>query len=103
MSGNQNPVIRLRLSPNGATIIEFPALDTLFSIIPGNSTLVTVEESPTKETDRFIIVRPGDGFASPATTGTQAKTSHRRSDLPPDIDRCGGRPVDDVWRRRQEG
>jgi hypothetical protein len=28
---------------------------------------VTVEESPTKATDRFIIARPGDGFASPAT------------------------------------
>ena len=67
MSGNQNPVIRLGLSPNGATIIEFPAADRLFNIIPGNSNLVTVEESPTKETDRFIIVRPGDGFASPAT------------------------------------
>src|SRR6266508_431981 len=65
--GNQNPVIRLGLSPNGATIIEFPASDKLFNIIPGNSNLVTVEESPTKETDRFIIVRPGDGFASPAT------------------------------------
>jgi hypothetical protein len=67
VSGNQNPVIRLGLSPNGATIIEFPASDKLFNIIPGNSNLVTVEESPTKETDRFIIVRPGDGFASPAT------------------------------------
>ena len=67
VSGNQNPVIRLGLSPNGATIIEFPATDRLFNIIPGNSNLVTVEESPTKETDRFIIVRPGDGFASPAT------------------------------------
>src|SRR5262245_23278645 len=67
VSGNQNPVIRLGLSPNGATIIEFPAADKLFNIIPGNSNLVTVEESPTKETDRFIIVRPGDGFASPAT------------------------------------
>ncbi len=67
VSGNQNPVIRLGLSPNGATIIEFPASDRLFNIIPGNSDLVTVEESPTKETDRFIIVRPGDGFASPAT------------------------------------
>jgi hypothetical protein len=65
--GNQNPVIKLGLSPNGATIIEFPATDRLFNIIPGNSNLVTVEESPTKETDRFIIVRPGDGFASPAT------------------------------------
>jgi hypothetical protein len=67
VSGNQNPVIRLGLSPNGATIIEFPAADRLFNIIPGNSNLVTVEESPTKETDRFIIARPGDGFASPAT------------------------------------
>src|SRR5262245_3321138 len=67
VSGNQNPVIRLGLSPNGATIIEFPATEGLFNIIPGNSNLVTVEESPTKETDRFIIVRPGDGFASPAT------------------------------------
>src|SRR5262245_21837990 len=65
--GNQNPVIRLGLSPNGATIIEFPAADRLFNIIPGNSNLVTVEKSPTKESDRFIIVRPGDGFASPAT------------------------------------
>jgi hypothetical protein len=67
VSGNQNPVIRLGLSPNGATIIEFPAADRLFNIIPGNSNLVTVEESPTKETDHFIIARPGDGFASPAT------------------------------------
>jgi hypothetical protein len=67
VSGNQNPVIRLGLSPNGATIIEFPASDKLFNIIPGNSNLVTVEESPTKETDRFVVVRPGDGFASPAT------------------------------------
>jgi hypothetical protein len=67
VSGNQNPVIRLGLSPYGATIIEFPATDRLFNIIPGNSNLVTVEESPTKETDHFLIVRPGDGFASPAT------------------------------------
>src|SRR5262249_33071858 len=70
--GNQNPVIKLGLSPNGATIIEFPASDKLFNIIPGNSNLVTIEESPTKETDRFIIVRPGDGFSSP-TTMAQAR------------------------------
>src|SRR5262245_50687766 len=67
VSGNQNPLIRLGLSPNGATIIEFPSSDRLFNIIPGNSNLVTVEESPTKATDHFIIARPGDGFASPAT------------------------------------
>jgi len=72
VSGNQNPVVKLGLSPNGATIIEFPASDKLFNIIPGNSNLVTVEESPTKETDRFVIVRPGDGFSSP-TTMAQAR------------------------------
>jgi hypothetical protein len=67
VSGNRNPIIRLGLSPNGATIIEFPASDRLFNIIPGNSNLVTIEESETKATDRFVIARPGDGFASPAT------------------------------------
>jgi hypothetical protein len=67
VSGNRNPIIRLGLSPNGATIIEFPSADRLFNIIPGNSNLVTVEESPTKDTDHFIIARPGDGFASPTT------------------------------------
>jgi hypothetical protein len=72
VSGNQNPIIRLGLSPNGATIIEFPSADRLFNIIPGNSNLVTVEESPTKDTDHFIITRPGDGFASP-TTMAQAR------------------------------
>jgi hypothetical protein len=74
VSGNQNPVVKLGLSPNGATIIEFPASDKLFNIIPGNSNLVTVEESPTKETDRFIIVRPGDGFSSPATMAQARRT-----------------------------
>jgi hypothetical protein len=72
VSGNRNPIIRLGLSPNGATIIEFPSADRLFNIIPGNSNLVTVEESPTKNTDHFIIARPGDGFASP-TTMAQAR------------------------------
>jgi hypothetical protein len=72
VSGNRNPIIRLGLSPNGATIIEFPSADRLFNIIPGNSNLVTVEESPTKDTDHFIIARPGDGFASP-TTMAQAR------------------------------
>jgi hypothetical protein len=67
VNANQNPIIKLGLSPNGATIIEFPASDKLFNIIPGNSNLVTVEESPTRDTDRFIIVRPGEGFGSPAT------------------------------------
>ena len=67
VSGNQVPIIRLGLSQYAATIIEFPSSDRLFNLIPGDSNLVTIEESPTKESDHFIVVRPGDGFASPAT------------------------------------
>ena len=66
VSGNQNPVIRLGLSPNGVTIIEFPAADRFFALHPGNSDLVTIDESPTKGTDHFLVVRAGSGFASPA-------------------------------------
>jgi hypothetical protein len=65
--GNQNPVIRLGLSPNGVTIIEFPVADRFFALHPGNSDLVTIDESPTKATDHFMIIRAGSGFASPAT------------------------------------
>ena len=66
VSGNQNPVIRLGLSPNGVTIIEFPAADRFFALHPGNGDLVTIDESPTKGTDHFLVVRTGSGFASPA-------------------------------------
>ncbi|MGH9755609.1 MAG: hypothetical protein ACREA2_22745 [Blastocatellia bacterium] len=66
MSGNQNPIIRLGLSPNGVTLIEFPAADRFFALHPGNSDLVTIDESPTKGTDHFMVVRAGSGFASPA-------------------------------------
>ena len=66
VSGNQNPVIRLGLSPNGMTMIEFPAADRFFALHPGNSDLVTIDESPTKGTDHFLVVRAGSGFASPA-------------------------------------
>jgi hypothetical protein len=66
VSGNQNPVIRLGLSPNGVTMIEFPAADRFFALHPGNSDLVTIDESPTKGTDHFLVVRAGSGFASPA-------------------------------------
>lgn len=66
VSGNQNPLIRLGLSPNGVTMIEFPAADRFFALHPGNSDLVTIDESPTKGTDHFLVVRAGSGFASPA-------------------------------------
>jgi hypothetical protein len=65
VSGNQNPVIRLGLSPNGVTMIEFPVADRFFALHPGNSDLVTIDESPTKGTDHFLVVRAGSGFSSP--------------------------------------
>jgi hypothetical protein len=73
VSGNQNPVIRLGLSPNGVTMIEFPAADRFFALHPGNSDLVTIDESPTKGTDHFLVVRAGSGFASPANMANASR------------------------------
>jgi hypothetical protein len=75
--GNENPIIRLGLAPNGVTLVEFPATDRFFALNPGNTDLVKVEDSPTKETDHFFVIRPGTGFlpaveskeiSSPATS-----------------------------------
>jgi hypothetical protein len=71
--GNENPIIRLGLAQNGVTLVEFPVSDRFFAINPGNPDLVTVEDSPTKETDRFFVIRPGAGFA-PALEGSKAIT-----------------------------
>jgi hypothetical protein len=68
--GNENPIIRLGLAQNGVTLVEFPASDRFFAINPGNPDLVTVEDSPTKETDRFFVIRPGAGF-TPGPEGSK--------------------------------
>jgi hypothetical protein len=60
--GNENPIIRLGLAPTGVTLIEFPASDRFFAINPGMGDLVTIEDSPTKETDHFFVIRAGAGF-----------------------------------------
>lgn len=65
VKGNMNPIIRLGLSPNGVTMIEFPVADRFFAIHPGNSDLVTIDDSPTKATDHFLVMRAGSGFSSP--------------------------------------
>ena len=66
VKGNMNPIIRLGMSQNGVTMIEFPVADRFFAIHPGNSELVTIDESPTKATDHFLVMRAGSGFASPS-------------------------------------
>jgi hypothetical protein len=63
--GNENPIIRLGLAPNGVTLVEFPAADRFFAINPGNTDLIAVEDSPTKETDHFFVIRPASGFLPP--------------------------------------
>jgi hypothetical protein len=63
VKGNMNPIIRLGMSQNGVTMIEFPVSDRFFAIHPGNSELVTIDESPTKATDHFMVMRAGSGFA----------------------------------------
>jgi len=68
VKGNMNPIIRLGLSPNGVTMIEFPVADRFFAIHPGNSDLVTIDDSPTKATDHFLVMRAGSGFSSPTIT-----------------------------------
>lgn len=71
--GNENPIIRLGLAHNGVGLIEFPASDRFFAINPGNPDLVTIEDSPTKETDRFFVMRPSSGFA-PAPEGVKTQS-----------------------------
>jgi len=66
VNGNMNPIIRLGMSQNGVTMIEFPVSDRFFAIHPGNSELVTIDESPTKATDHFLVMRAGSSFAAPS-------------------------------------
>jgi|GEM_PF-433289 len=62
---NENPIIRLGLAQNGVTLVEFPSADRFFALHPGNSELVTIDDSPTKATDRFFVIRAGSAFLPP--------------------------------------
>lgn len=63
--GNRNPIIRLGLARNGATVVEFPASDFFFAVHPGSGSIVTVDESPTLATDHYLVFRAGPDFAAP--------------------------------------
>ena len=60
----QPTVIRLGLAQNAVSVVEFPAIDQIYYIHEGNPKLVTIFQSPTKETDRSITLYPGEGFLS---------------------------------------
>jgi len=65
----QPTVIRLGLAQNATAVVEFPAVDQIYYIHEGNPKLVTVFQSPTKETDRSITLYPGEGFAPTVAAG----------------------------------
>lgn len=58
----QPTVIRLGLAQNAVSVVEFPAIDQIYYIHEGNPKLVTIFQSPTKETDRSITLYPGEVF-----------------------------------------
>jgi hypothetical protein len=62
----QPTVIRLGLAQNAVSVVEFPAIDQIYYIHEGNPKLVTIFQSPTKETDRSITLYPGEGFLTSA-------------------------------------
>ncbi len=75
VKGNENPIIRLGLATSGVTLVEFPAADRFFALHPGNSEMVTIDESPTKQNDHFFVFRAGSNFVSPpaaSSTGPAA-------------------------------
>lgn len=75
--GDENPIIRLQMVANGQTLVEFPAKDRIFKVNPADPDLVTIEDSPTKERDRYILLRSGKQFlpSGPSSGGSSAATS----------------------------
>ena len=73
--GDENPIIRLQMVANGQTLIEFPAQDRIFKVNPADPDLVTIEDSPTKENDRYILLRSSKQFLPPGSGGSSAATS----------------------------
>ncbi len=71
----QPTTIRLGLSQNAVSIVEFPASDGVYYIHEGNPKLVSVFQSPTRETDRSITIYPGEGFVSGRAEGGGANPS----------------------------
>lgn len=65
----QPTVIRLGLAQNATAVVEFPVIDQVYYIHEGNPKLVTVFQSPTKETDRSITLYPGEGFLPTSVAG----------------------------------
>jgi hypothetical protein len=77
----QPTVVRLGLAQNAVSIVEFPSSDGVYYIHEGNPKLVSVFQSPTKETDRSITIYPGEGFLTSAGDRSATITLQMRSGL----------------------
>jgi hypothetical protein len=77
VQGDENPIIRLQMVPSGQALVEFPAKDRIFKVNPADPDLVTIEDSPTKEIDRYILLRSSKQFlqGAPGSTGPSSATS----------------------------
>ena len=73
--GNNNPIIRIGLARSGVTLVEFPASDRFFALHPGNSELVTIDDSPTKQNDHFFVFRAGTTFIPPSGRAVPAPSA----------------------------
>ena len=65
----QPTVLRLGLAQNAVSVVEFPASDGIYYIHEGNPKLVSVFQSPTRETDRSITIYPGETFVAGGAGG----------------------------------
>lgn len=77
----QPTVVRLGLAQNAVSIVEFPASDGVYYIHEGNPKLVSVFQSPTKESDRSITIYPGEGFIIGQQSASATITLQMRSGL----------------------
>lgn len=75
VKGNENPIIRLGLAQSGVSLVEFPASDRFFALHPGNSEMVTIDESPTKQNDHFFVFRAGSSFVAPPPDSSTAPSA----------------------------
>jgi hypothetical protein len=75
--GDENPIIRLQMVPGGQALVELPAKDRIFKVNPADPDLVTIEDSPTKETDHYVLLRSSKQFLphSPNAGASSAATS----------------------------
>ena len=77
----QPTVVRLGLAQNAVSIVEFPASDGVYYIHEGNPKLVSVFQSPTKESDRSITIYPGEDFVVGGLSASATITLQMRSGL----------------------